>query len=302
MRPRKVVLKPAVAGRPVLRAGEPFAGYTVVRLLGEGATSVVYLAHAPGGAPVALKLMALSDEALATPAKAQPLKDLFAAEAALARRLDHPNIAQVVDAGMLGPWAWLACEAAPGVPLLRYTQPRRLLPAPLVFRLMALVAQALQHAHSRGVVHRDIKPANLIVDLPHLGLKVTDFGLARVHGGFHTGTGVVLGSPAFLAPELLAGAEATPAGDLYALGVTLYQLLTGQLPFEGHSLGELLRSVAQQAAPPLERLRPELDGAASALVAALLSKPATSRPPSAGWVADRLAGLATAPASASSAG
>ncbi len=285
-------MKPVPAGRPVLRAGEDFAGYTVVRPLGEGATSMVYLAQAPDLSPVALKLMAWPAEAVATLAKAQPLKDLFAAEAAMARRLDHPHIARVLAAGMVGPWAWLACEAAPGVPLLRYTQPRRLLPAPLVFKLSACVARALHHAHGRGVVHRDIKPANLIADLPTSSLKVTDFGLARVHGGFHTGTGVVLGSPAFLAPELLAGAEASPAGDLYALGVTLFQLLTGRLPFEGHSLGELLRSVAQQAPPTLESLRPEMDGPASALVSALLSKSGTSRPPSAGWVADRLAGLA----------
>jgi serine/threonine-protein kinase len=263
--------------------------YCVLRLLGRGATGAVYLARpaqparrvpalAPAGDTgadaVALKVLALPREADGL----AELQSRFAAEAALAARLRHPGIATTLAAGTEGSLAWIAMELAPGVALDRYTQPARLLPEALVLRLAQRIAEALHHAHGAGIVHRDIKPANVMVDLPGGSLRITDFGIAHLADAERTRTGLVLGSPAFLAPEQLAGGAATPAGDLYALGVTLFQLLTGRLPFEAASMGELLREVATAPPPPLANLRPELPPARAEPLAALLERLLAKRP------------------------
>jgi serine/threonine protein kinase len=144
-------------------------------------------------------------------------------------------------------------------------------------------------------VHRDIKPANVLVDLPAGSLRITDFGVAHLADAERTRTGLVLGSPAYLAPEQLAGGAAAPAGDLYALGVTLFQLLTGRLPFDAASMGELLRQVASAPPPPLAVLRPELPPTLArplgALLDRLLAKQPGQRPAGAEVVADALARL-----------
>ena len=127
-------------------------------------------------------------------------------------------------------------------------------------------------------------------------IKLSDFGLARTADAQATRTGVVLGSPAFLAPEQLAGAAAEPRSDLYALGVTLFQLLSGSLPFAAASMGELLRQVANDVPPSLRELKPEikpeLSAETSEIVAALLHKQPAQRPHSAERLADRLEALA----------
>jgi eukaryotic-like serine/threonine-protein kinase len=140
------------------------------------------------------------------------------------------------------------------------------------------VALALAHAHRQGVVHRDLKPANVLVHWPSDTVKLADFGLARAADALQTGTGLVPGSPAYMAPELLAGAVPTPQSDFYALGVMLFELLEGQRPHDGHSMGELLRQVAQQTAPDLHALRPELPQPLTDLVARLLAKAPAERP------------------------
>ena len=110
----------------------------------------------------------------------------------------------------------------------------------------------------QGVVHRDIKPGNVMLDLAAGIVKLTDFGIAGLADMSRTRTGVVLGTPVYMAPEQLAGAGADARSDLYSLGVLLFQLLTGRLPHEHASLGELLRQVAREPAPDVRTLRPEL--------------------------------------------
>ena len=263
--------------------------YRVLRLLGRGAMGAVYLAQptqqsqatmaaGPGGNDaVALKVLPLPREADGRAA----LQSRFAAEMAMASRLRHPGIATTLAAGtegVDGGLAWIAMELAPGVPLDRYTRPARLLPEALVLHLVQRIAEALGHAHGAGVVHRDVKPANVMVELPTGSLRVTDFGIAHLADAERTRTGLVLGSPAFLAPEQLAGGAATPAGDLYALGVTLFQMLTGRLPFDAASMGELLRQVATAPPPPLAHLRPDLPPALAEPLATLLSRLLAKRP------------------------
>lgn len=265
------------------RPGELIAGYRVERLLGHGACGAVYLTVDPAtGEPVALKLL-------------PPLAPATGVdEAAVASRLSHPAIAAVRAAGRTDAWRWIAYEAAPGVPLERYARGARLLPPPLVAQLGERIAGGLAHAHALGVVHRDIKPSNVIVDLPAGSLKITDFGVAHTDDAERTGTGVVLGSPAYLAPEQLAGAPATAAGDLYALGVTLFQLLAGRLPHEELSMGELLRQVAQGPAPDVREWQPDVPPVLAALVRRLMARWPDERPARAADVARELAACAAA--------
>jgi serine/threonine-protein kinase len=272
-------------------------------LLGQGTQSQVFLAEPPDtGQPlVALKLAPLGQSA-ERPAARQAFLD--AAQAA--QRLVHPHIVAVHGAGVEGDFTWLAMEAVPGADLSRYARPPRLLPEAVVLHLMERVALALHHAHRQGLVHRDLKPANVLVDWPSDTVKLADFGLARGAQAINTGTGIVLGTPAYMSPEQLAGAVPNAAADLYALGVSLFELLTGRLPHDGRTMGELLRQVANDTPPALDLLQPGLPTGTSALVARLLAKAPTQRPADAGAVARELAQLRsdlpgpTAPAGAKS--
>jgi len=273
---------PAADDAPVV------AGYQLRSLIGRGALGEVHRAvHVATGAEVALKLVRL-DEAAAE------RRRRFALEAAAARRLVHPDIVRVLDAGADGGLGWIAMELLAGGDLARFTRPATLLPVPDVVRVVERVAGALAHAHRHGVVHRDVKPANVVVDLESDRVTLTDFGIANLADGERTRTGLVLGTPSYMAPEQLAGAEAGAAGDLYALGVMAFELLSARLPHEAATLGQLLRRVATDPAPDLLALRPELPPALAALVAALLAKHPASRPPSADAVAAALRPLRAA--------
>lgn len=271
------------------REGECLAGWRLLRTLGRGAQSTVFLAEpAAGGAAVALKLVDLAGAG-------EQARQAFLAGSDRARRLVHLHIVAVLGAGVQGDLGWLAMEAVPGTSLCRYTHGARLLPEPLALRAAEAVAGALAHAHRHGVVHRDVKPANVLVHWPSDTLKLADFGLSRATGADQTATGVVPGSPGFMAPEQLAGALPTPASDFYGLGVMLFQLLTGRLPHEADTLGELLRRVASQPAPDVRTLRPDLPPPVANLVAGLLARNPDQRPTGgeALWQAMRLAHSAT---------
>jgi len=248
------------------------AGYRLLQTLGEGAHGRVYLAQAPhGGATVALKLVPL-------PSGDGAARAAFEAAAVVARRLQHPGIVAVHDAGIDGSVGWLAMEQVPGSDLGDHTGPGRLLPVTQVLLAAERMARALAYAHRQGGVHRDLKPANVLVDWPGDIVKLADFGLARAGDSTPTGTGLVPGSPAYMAPEQLAGGLPTAQSDFYAFGALLFQLLCGRLPHEGHSMGELLRQVAHEPAPELRALRPDLPAELGALVARLLAKRADQRP------------------------
>lgn len=270
-----------------LPAGHRVAGYELQRRLGSGSHGTVYLArNADSTRWVALKLLPLP------PGETGRLAgQAFLDAAAAARRLHHPDVVAVHGAGLDGNTAWLAMEAVAGGDLARYTRPPRLLPESLVLRLGQRLAAALAHAHQHGVVHRDVKPANVLVHWPSDTVKLADFGLSRMADASNTATGMMLGSPAYMAPEQLAGVVPTARTDLYALGITLYELLAGRPAFDGSTMGELLRQITQQPVPDLALARPDLPPALALLLQRLMAKDVSARPSDAQAVADELAAL-----------
>ena len=203
-------------------------------------------------------------------------RERFLRESAAAARLKHDYIVRVHAGGVQGePEAltgWLAMEWVHGTDMSRYATRNRLLPEGVVLAIAGRVALALDFAHRAGIVHRDVKPSNVLFDPTTGTVKVTDFGSARVADTAATRSGLIMGTPAYMAPEQLAGAETTPQCDLYALGVMLFELLTGQRPFQADSMGDLLARIAHQSPPHLRTLRPDLPPLLDQIVGRLLAK------------------------------
>jgi serine/threonine protein kinase/tetratricopeptide (TPR) repeat protein len=247
--------------------------FTIIRELGRGGFGVVFLARDPAlHRDVALKVP--HAHALVDPA----LRDRFRREALAAAGLDHPNLVPVFEVDDAGPVCFIASAYCPGPSLAEWLSRRPAVTAREAARLVATLADAIAHAHARGVQHRDLKPANILMQiadaspsnepqqsamwhLPTAIPKITDFGLARLADDpdRHTRTGAGLGTPAYMAPEQAAGAKNSgPAVDQYALGVILYELLTGRPPFRGETDLETLRQVVECDPVAPRRLRPGL--------------------------------------------
>jgi serine/threonine-protein kinase len=166
-----------------------------------------------------------------------------------------------------------------------------LLPVPLVLSIVARVAEALAYAHQQNVVHRDIKPANIMFDPDSDTVKVTDFGIARITDSSKTKTGLVLGTPSFMSPEQLAGKKVDGRSDLYSLGVMLFQMLAGVLPFRGESMAELMYKIANEAPPDVGNWRNDLPPQLGAIVSKAMSKDAQARYQDGRAFADELRGV-----------
>lgn len=276
---------PPASSSPEL-TGVRLGPYRLCRFIGSGGLGSVYEAADASARPVALKVLGpiahLSDTDVGW----------FSREAALKCRLDHPNIVKVVDAGVFDGMACLAMELVPGTSLGAYTRPESLLPMFETLRYAGDTALALGYAHARGIVHRDVKPDNILVDRPARRAKLADFGVAMFGDGFRTQTGVIPGTPAYMSPEQLCGGVIDGRTDLYALGVVLFEALSGCRPHSATSLGALLREVAGHDAPPLSQVRADVPRPVAELVSRLLERTPGRRPADATAVAAELFALA----------
>ena len=239
-------------------AEKPMLGrYQIERELGKGAMGVVYGGKDPKiGRVVAIKTMALSEEFEADELK--EAKERFFREAETAGRLAHPNIVTIYDAGEEHDLCYIAMEFLKGKDLAPYTKQPNLLPIDKTLFIVERVADALSYAHTMGIVHRDIKPANIMYEPESDTVKVTDFGIARITDSSKTKTGMVLGTPSYMSPEQLAGRKIDGRSDLFSLGVMLFQMLAGRLPFEGESMTQLMFAIANNPHPPILEFNPSL--------------------------------------------
>ncbi len=251
---------------------KPMLGrYEIEKEIGKGAMGVVYLGRDPKiNRVVAIKTIPLSEEF--EDEDLSEAKERFFREAETAGRLNHPNIVTIFDVGEEHDLAYIAMEFLEGDHLNRNTKADNLLPATEVLDIIARTADALHYAHKQNIVHRDIKPANIMYEPVSKSIKVTDFGIARITDSSKTKTGIVLGTPSYMSPEQLGGKQVDGRSDLFSLGVTCYQLLSGQLPFQADSMGSLMFKIANEAPTPLDLVRPDLPSCLNTVISKMLTK------------------------------
>ena len=243
--------------------------YEVLGELGQGAMGIVYKAKDPLiDRVVAIKTITLS---LALDEK-EEYEGRFYQEAKAAGRLNHQNIVTIYDVGKSGDVAYIAMEFLQGRELRDIMNDVGLLPVDQVLDIVAQVAQGLAYAHEHEIVHRDVKPSNIMV--VHDGhVKITDFGIARMaSSAVHTQTGMVLGSPKYMSPEQVMGKTIDQRSDIFSLGVMLYEMLTGQAPFNGENVNAIMYQTLNAVPAPPNTLNPAIPEMANFIVAKALAK------------------------------
>ena len=248
--------------------------YPVVRKLGEGATSEVYLCNDPFNLrDVAIKVA--FPESWQDPAHGKVYRKLFLTEAKLAGKLQHPHICQIYDAVADEKLHYLVMEYVDGGTLEKYCSREALLPVERTVEIVFKCTRALEFAHKLGVTHRDIKPANIL----HTGdteVKITDFGAALIASGETTQVAGV-GSPAYMSPEQVKDQPLDHRTDIYSVGVVMYHLLTGRLPFQGANNFTLIYQITNIEAEPPSSFRPEIPAAVDAIVRRAMAKDIAKR-------------------------
>jgi serine/threonine protein kinase len=264
------ILASSVARPPETLEGTRVGDYELGKLLGAGGAGHVYRATAKGKSrAVAVKVLAAE---LARDADAV---ERFKREAEAVQRLDHPNVIRILEVGSARGVHFIAMELVSGPSFRRLLRdaddPRR------VIAILAQVADGLAHAHARGIVHRDIKPDNVLVSRSSHA-RIADFGLARVSDvASLTTDGRLLGTAKYMSPEQAQGQKARPASDVYALGVMLYEAITGRLPFASETQhGFIFKHVTET--PPKPELRPGFPAPLGRLALDCLAKAPEARP------------------------
>ncbi len=243
--------------------------YEVIGELGQGAMGIVYKAKDPLiDRVVAIKTINLG---LALDEK-EEYEGRFYQEAKAAGRLNHPNIVTIYDVGKSGDVAYIAMEFLQGRELRDIMDDDGLLPADQVLDIVAQVAQGLAYAHEHDIVHRDVKPSNIMV-VRDGHVKITDFGIARMaSSAVRTQTGMVLGSPKYMSPEQVMGRTIDQRSDIFSLGVMLYEMLTGQAPFNGENVNAIMYQTLNAVPAPPGTLNPGVPEMANFIVAKALAK------------------------------
>ena len=212
----------------------------------------------------------------------------FRREAQAAANLTHPNIVNVFDIGQAGERHYIVMEYVDGQSLKELIRDHAPLPVEQALDLATQVAAAVAHAHHAGIIHRDLKPQNILVDSSN-HVKVTDFGIARaMSAASFTETGVVLGTAHYLSPEQAAGEPTSPASDVYALGVVLYEMLTGQTPFDAETTVGIALKHLQETPAPVQQLNPRVPTSVATIVNRAMAKDPAQRYEDAGALAAAL--------------
>ena len=246
--------------------GQKVGDYEILQLLGAGGLGAVYKAqHRISRRFDALKV------ALTERMENAELAERFEREIQVLASLSHPNIAALHHAFYHDDELIMVMELVVGEDLRLRTR-RATIPLPTLLHYAQQALSALEYAHSAGVVHRDIKPANIMVT-PDGRVKVLDFGIAtNALSASLTATGAMIGSLNYMSPEQIQGGRATPQSDIYSFGITLFELIAGELPFQGATSFNLMNAHLQQPAPALAELRPEIPLALSQAIAKALTK------------------------------
>ena len=243
--------------------------YEIVKEIGKGATSVVYLANDPfAGRQVAIKLV--RQEALIDKEHGRRFQKLFLTEASLAGKLEHPHIVSIFDAEASDTGSYIVMEYIDGGTLEHFCRMENLLPIPRIIEIIFKCSKALDFAHRHGIIHRDIKPANILAT-EGTDIKISDFGAALLLASETTQvTGV--GSPAYMSPEQVRDQQLTHQTDIFSLGVVMYQLLGGKLPFKATNNFSMVYQIINVDPPPPSMHRPEIPSAVDVIVKRAMQK------------------------------
>ena len=265
-----------MSGRPV-KIGK----YDILSELGRGATAVVYLGEDKfNDRKVAIKVQVKDDSA--GPEEARRFEKLFLNEAALVGKMSHPNIVGVFDAVVDGDMSYIVMEYVGGGSLKKYCTETNLLPVRQTVLMIFKACRALDYAFQNGVIHRDIKAANVLLD-ERDDIKISDFGTAQISTSTHTQIDGFVGSPAYMAPEMINEEPPSAQSDIYSLGVTMYELLAGRLPFQATNSVAMINKILNEEAIPLKSIRPDLPDRLIDIVEKAMAKDVAKRYPA--WYA-----------------
>jgi len=260
--------------------------YEISGELGRGAMGVVYKGEDPKiHRTVAIKTLRLSEFEEDVVGE---IKERFFREAESAGLLTHPNIVTIYDCGEEHDLAYIAMEYLNGEDLEKFTRKGSLLPLRDTLFLVAHVADALDYAHSKSVVHRDIKPANIMRLKENKDIKVTDFGIARITTSSKTKTGLILGTPSYMSPDQVAAKKVDGRSDIFSLGVVLFEMLTGQKPFEADDLTSLMYKIAREKHSSPRSLNPKIPQVVEKIIDKAMEKDPEKRYQKAGQMAEHL--------------
>ena len=255
--------------------------YDISGELGRGATAVVYLGEDQfNERKVAIKV-AMGDEGM-SPDEARRFEKLFLNEAAMVGKLSHPNIVAVYDAVVEGDLRYIVMEHVGGGSLKKFCTETNLLPVRQAVLIIFKACRALDYAFQNGVIHRDIKAANILLS-DRDDIKISDFGTAQISQSTHTQIDGFVGSPAYMAPEQINEEPPSVQTDIYSLGVTMYELLAGRLPFQAANAVAMINKILTEDPTPLKSIRPDIPDKLVEIVEKAMARDASKRYPA--WYA-----------------
>jgi serine/threonine-protein kinase len=238
--------------------------------IGRGAMGTVYSGRdTVSGRAVAIKTMKLESD---VDGAMKGAEERFLGEARILTWLDHPGIVTIYDVGHENGIAYIAMEFLKGVELSRHINPGTLLPLSKTLDIIARVADALDYAHEQGVVHRDVKPGNFMYDPVSDVVKVTDFGISKLADCSMTQVGVVLGSPFYMSPEQVWATGVSGRSDIFSLGTSLYQMVSGDFPFKGEAGPNVMYRIAKEPHQDILSIKPDLPASVCEIINRALAK------------------------------